>query len=304
MTIFTDNFTKNDYLNLQFYIHSLSLFLQSSFGIKDRVKIYLSILSNVNDLGKNILNRLNIYISDTDYFTVNNIKQNSNQDVMLDIIGNIFNLNRTLLVTLQDGTTTTRTLTNLEFLNYIKIQTLKLVFDGSNTNLLQLYLGTSCINYNLYVQYNMVSTGSEFKYNLDILKNKDTYSSTNSIQNLGVYYLWTDSIVAADGNNLDSLEAKIFVNNQNSTDFPITTDSTIGQLFLNGQITIESIGVTYEKQVNLSSRFALFTDVDGNTGGVSHSDATAGRFYNIIYQDPSITYHSIFADEGDVENEV
>ena len=128
---------KERLLSKDFYLENLSMFMKDSYGIKERLYGYISILNNINDIADGLVSRFDLYnlTSEIDYFTRNNIDPDDMEDAILDMLADIFGIERTLEVTYPgDGGTVTEiiTLNNRDLYIYILVSISKLNYQGTN----------------------------------------------------------------------------------------------------------------------------------------------------------------------------
>lgn len=208
-------------LTKQFYLDSLSLFMKNSYGIEDRVDVYYSILKNLNDdIALGIFKRFDIFATLSDpgvsYFTENNIDEDSTEDYFLDMIANIYGLQRTFMISYEDSdhilsgvtnVTEKITLTNKQLLCLIQVNIVKDNFDGTNTTLLNLYTDTN-------------------------------NSVKNRVSRLGIKYTWSDS----------RLLSNVYFTNYTSYIRDQDINNNIIKMYLAGLLTIESLGIVYNRR--------------------------------------------------------
>ena len=224
------NLMYDRYLTHEYYHSRMSLFMRNSYGMIDRCDNYVDLLNNVHDVGIDLTNRLNIFLNE-DYFTINNVDENSTKDTTLDIIASMFSLKRTFKLKYidSDGILNEKivnkeyneeiTLTNRDLLAYIQITIIKNNFQGTNEELLYLY-------------------------------NKNT--THYLVQNLGLIYTWCNSMSGSS----EPLTCLIYFKNVN--DYLINRPNIV-KMFYGGLLTIESLGITYKKSC-ITNVFAIQFD--------------------------------------------
>lgn len=250
----------NDKLLTPEYYHSrMSLFMRNSYGMIDRCNTYVGILKNLYETGSNLLNRFNVFLNE-DYFTINNVDENSTEDEMLDVIASIFCINRKIKIKYVDADgilndkvvdkeyTEEIVLTNRDLLAYIQVIIIKNNFQGTNEELQYLYNGT-----------------------------KTHYL----VQNLGLIYTWCNSTMGST----QPLECLIYFKNVNDY---LTTRPNIVKMFYAGLLTIESLGITYNKSC-ITNIFAGQFDnqflPEGKTGWVNGYYHNGGFYNDSTYVD-------------------
>lgn len=228
----------------EFYINSMSLFLQNSYGMIDRCKTDVGYLQNVLNVGSQFINYLDIlyYKSSTDnYLTKNEIEPNTTTDFYLDMIAQIVGVSRELVlpnVTYDSGAKiwviTTGcipvVLTNKALITYIVATIFKNIFDGRNITLRQIYSGNSIFLANKNVEPKYVIPSFLTELNIK-------YQTVTDIP---------DPLAPAERVNASGLSAQIYsLRTYTNNDI----DKQLAQLFLNGSLTIESLGVYYTRNI-------------------------------------------------------
>ena len=116
------------FLTKQYYLDHMSMFFKNSYGIIDREEILRSILLNVNNVGKEIINTFDIF--NEKYFEITGLDPNSTVGEPLDFIASMYGITRSLKVNYSyydsdAGTFVNRTdvivLTNFELVFYLKV---------------------------------------------------------------------------------------------------------------------------------------------------------------------------------------
>lgn len=244
---------KERLLTSKFYLDNLSLFMKNSYGIKDRLDTYLSILNNINNISDDIISRFDIYniIFTDNYFIRNNINETGTDDEWLDLIGSIFNIKRTMKITYvgadvhETGTATpennwaeddypygqlnrtytqTITLTNYEMFMYIKFMIIKLNYRGINQDILNAYSGNTNDRYNLAY--------------------------------FNIHYYW-----------IDSLNCNVYLDQAQEIPQNNYSNNLI-KLFLGDKFIIESLGIQYHKRL-IMDNLAQFVDPEQTLEGQS-----------------------------------
>lgn len=255
-----------------FYIQSLSLYLQGQEDIKLRLLTYFNILKNVKTNVDNLFKILNIW--DENYFKNTGIDMSSTTCVWLDEIGAIFGCNRQ--VELIDYNTTTEgdppekklfTLTNENLLYYILATISKMAFDGRNETLLYFYSGSKLLNYNKYPS----------GYDLKLM---DNYIQNTVITKLGIVYVTLT----------EPLTCKLYF-----TNFLTVGDSVTRKLFLNGLLTIESMGIVYSRELKAEAN-VFYGKIQGNENA-----SPAPFLYNFITDSSEAHTETFSYDEDSVD---
>lgn len=252
-----DTLINSQLLDEKFYLQSMSLFLKNSYGMEDRCKMYVNILNNIVDTSEELFKRLNIFYYDIsskkDYCDLNGIDKNSTSDRYLDLIAGIFNINREFEIRYTDPAKSVETiervkLDNYELMLYIQAIATKFIFDGSYEQLHYFYNGTSLLNYDLYYE------DSEARC---ILTNNTT--KFLPITNLGIKYM-TVSGAPLTCNIYYTGSPEIY-----------NTHENIKKLFYGGYLTIESLGIVYNRLIGIELFKGKFYEKD-NPANI--------RFYN------------------------
>ena len=251
----SDNFINPKLLDINFYLHSMSMYLRNSYGMEERCKLYYDILTNVIDTADTMFDRMNIFYYENEndnYFTKNYISagyvsaddyKTGTSDSVLDGIGAIFGLKRQVRVkyspSVGDSVDEIITLNNFEFLIYIQASIAKNNYDGTNKSLRQYYRGTSLFGYDRY---------SEKVYD----QNQEFISAyLNHIRKKSFLTELKIAYIAGE----DPLTVKIFLGYEKANE-----EKNIKHLFLSGLLTIESLGITYEKIIGNEFEYASWVD--------------------------------------------
>lgn len=228
-----------DLLTNKYYLNYLSLFMKNSLGIKERCTMYVDILNNLNDTAIKLLNKFDVfglYNPAKNYFVLNKpddyetVKdyRNGFEDKILDLIASFYNIKRTFNLKYVDSYgffgdintsyNETVTLSNYELLIYIQFTISKNNFNGTNLDLLELYNGSN---------------------------------ETNEVKNLGIKYVW--------GDTLPPLTCLIFSENILNL---YNTNPNLVKMYIAGKLTIESLGIQYIKYPTASIFLAEFDSED------------------------------------------
>lgn len=213
-----------------FYLKSMSLFLKGSFGMIDRMEMYLSVLQNVLETGDElILKHLDIWRTDDNgnpnYFDEDGPDVDGTSDFYLDLITSIYGLRReVLLVEYGDDPAEYKTLTNYELLLYIQATAMKNRFDGTNKSLRKAYTGSEVLQFSKYYQV-ADKTILDPNYKNSYLAGLDIVYCTQA----------------------DSLMAKIILQPKASTELYHYgyTGGNVIRMFKSHLLTVESLGITY-----------------------------------------------------------
>lgn len=245
-------------LTPEYYHSRMSLFMRNSYGMIDRCDTYVKILQNLNQVGVDLLNRFNVFLNE-DYFAINNINEDDIDDTTLDIIASIFCLNRKMKITYvdKDGILNNKiknkkyteeiTLSNRDLLAYIQLTIVKNNFQGTNEEL-----------YNLY-------------------NNQD---NNFLVHNLGIIYTWCNSMEGSS----NPLECLVYFKNAKEY---LQNRPNIVKMFYAGLLTVESLGIVYNKSCITNIFAARFDNQflpEGITGWIN------GYLYNdAFYSDSTHT---------------
>lgn len=214
-----------------FYLKSMSLFLKGSFGMIDRMKMYLSVLQNVLETGDElILKHLDIWRTNEkgkpNYFDEDGPDTDGTTDFYLDLIASIYGLRREVFLVADGGVPAGyETLTNYELLLYIQATAMKNRFDGTNKSLRKAYTGSEIYQFSRYT-----SLSPDEKEILDP-NYKNSYLAGLDI----VYCTQT------------RLEATVVLQPKASTE-PYHygyTGGNVVRMFKSHLLTVESLGITY-----------------------------------------------------------
>lgn len=221
-----------------FYEHSLSIFMKDSPGILSRCNMYVEILKNILNCGENIFKILDIFYYKKDssgilktYFTENNINPEEFSDKWLDQIAFILGISRKFTVPRYYSENAIIEapficeLTNKELLIYIEATIAKYNFDGTCQSLRKIYKGTSIYNLNIYSQKTFPAEIANYLSNMT----QDSFLTKLNI-------VYKSGIQSATG--IEPASCTISMSSENSTD-------NLKTLYVNGLLTIESMGITY-----------------------------------------------------------
>lgn len=227
------SFIREQQLGKKFYRDSMSLFIKGSPGIRDRIDMWVDVLNNVNTCGEDIFKYLDIfYYESLDKNYLSFVKQHGNEPcAWLDIVGAIYGLRRQVMLIefIKNGKTVETpqlaqvTLTDKEFLIYIEATLRRFLFDGTRLGLMNVYEGTEIINTS--------ALRTKFADDPDVTAYLNNVTHKSLLSELGIVY--------ADG--ASPAECNIcMINTAGASD-------NLVNMFLNGLLTIESMGITYTK---------------------------------------------------------
>lgn len=199
---------KEDLLDFKYYLDRLSKFMQESYGINEQVKIFWSLLKQVNDC-------YDEFFKEVDFYHHNFESGNG----LLDKIGNIFGCQRCFTIPVFDSNEAVASyikvdLTDEEYLLYIKTQVIKQNFTGDRKTLQELY--STYINGR--IQQGLID--------------------------LRFLYITIDDEV-------NGATCNIYWDIDNPSD-------NLKNLFLNGYLTIESMGIRYRRIVLNFNQLAYY----------------------------------------------
>lgn len=262
-----------------FYRKSLSIFMKHTLNIQIRCDMWTAILRNVLSCADSIFDLLNIFYYEdakNNYLYNNGYNLYGTNKNFLDEIAAIYGISRQVVLTENykyDGkgniiinknpATVQITLTNRELLILIEATIRKYNFNGTRQGIREIYQGTSLFNWN---NYQSDSYSEEIKNYIKNIKNTSFLTSLN--------------IIYAD-NYENPASCTIIIGALNN----ITAN--IMNLFTNGLLTIESVGIKYTYSDSNQFAWAIFTDQKG-------SQLT--KFYS-----QTATPYYIFADNASPE---
>ena len=190
-------------------------------------KVAVTSIAGIGGQSYGVRPMFQVDLSKIDWTFSNNTSSNEN---FLDTVAKIYGISRQLIVkeyykdgTLVDNPSSIQiTLTNRELLIYIEATIRKYIFDGTREALREAYYGTSLLNLSSYQQQN---------YPEEIRNYLQYIVKPSFLTELGIVYMDGDTSgsckIALDGNE------------------SVLTEN-IRNLFLNGYLTIESVGIEYE----------------------------------------------------------
>lgn len=206
-----------------YYLDKLSMILKNSLGVVERINTLSNLLIKLDNVYEELLMSRDIF---NDNYT-DNITQDTNTNKYLDMIGNIFGLSRNF--TINAGSINKPTSYNDIETNYFKYVNL-------NDYEFLVYIKLQII------KQNFTGTREELAtlYNLD--------SNQKSISPLNFIY------ITQEGNSHG--EVKIYWQDTEgySTDFMY--------MFLNGYLSIESMGIIYDRVIGNVKSIAVFRDIN------------------------------------------
>lgn len=264
---------RNELQRYDFYRNSLSLFMKHTPNIQNRIDMWTAILKNITSCAESIIDLLNIfyYKSDSDNYLIRlGYSLNGTAKNFLDEIALIYGISRQVVLTenydknkqsipLADRQIKQITLTNQELLILIEATIRKYNFNGTRQGIREIYQGTPLFQ---WIKYQTDYPDEIQKY-IQYIKTPSFLASLNII-----YY--------------DSGSAKCTIAIDSSME---SATANIMNLFTNGLLTIESVGIEYEYIDSKQFAWAKFSD-----------DKTKTRFYQ-----PGVTPYYIFADNAPME---
>lgn len=260
---------RNELQQYDFYRKSLSLFMKHTPSLNIRCDMWTAILRNVLSCADGIFDLLNIfyYNSKTDnYLTSIGYDLNGTAKNFLDEIALIYGISRQVVLTenydkdkhsipVADRQIKQITLTNQELLILIEATIRKYNFNGTRQGIREIYQGTPLFQ---WIKY---QTG----YPEEIQKYIQYIKTSSFLTTLNIIYY-------------DSGSAKCTIAIDSSD---TTATANIMNLFTNGLLTIESVGIEYEYVDSKQFEFAKFD---------------TATFYQ-----PGVTPYYIFADNAPSE---
>lgn len=199
----------------EFYVNAMSLALKNGLGIKERVKIYTDLLSCINTNGNRIFEYLDItyYEGPTDnYFTRTGTDPDGTEHFWLELVASIYGISRYILY---EGES--RTLNNYELLLYLSAVIARASYDGTRRSLRAIYTGSPVYMYDKYIGPAPYIAA--------------TYKKS-ALNELGIFYCQhRDNPLCCD------------------IVLPVSDDisENIVALFKLGYLTVESMGITYNR---------------------------------------------------------
>ena len=202
-------------------------------------KVAVTSIAGIGGQSYGVRPMFQVDLSKIDWTFTNNTASNEN---FLDTVAKIYGISRQLIVkeyykdgTLVDNPSSIQiTLTNRELLIYIEATIRKYIFDGTREALREAYYGTSLLNLSSYQQQT---------YPEEIRNYLQYIVKPSFLTELGIVYMDGDTPgsckIALDGNE------------------SVLTEN-IRNLFLNGYLTIESVGIEYEYFVSATFKTGIF----------------------------------------------
>lgn len=260
-----------------FYRKSLSLFMKHTPSLNTRFDMWTAILRNVLYCSESILDLLNIfYYSDKDnYLTKTGYDLTGTAKNFLDEIALIYGISRQVVLTEnydknknpiseENRQIKQITLTNRELLILIEASIRKYNFNGTRQGIREIYQGTPLFQ---WIKYQGDNYPEEIQKYIQHIK-------TNSFL--------TELDIAYFDNG--PAKCQIAIDSTNAT-------ANIMNLFTNGLLTIESVGIEYTYIDSKQFEWARFYDDKYDA-----EDRRQGRFYN-----SGSTPYYIFADNAPPE---
>lgn len=204
--------------DFDFYKNSMSLFLKNSTGMVDKCEMFVEILNNVNNSANSVFDWIDVYNKDYPENANSNANLNSTNSFWLNLIGEFLGISRYFNEDL--------VLTDSEFLKYIQATIQKYIFDGTRESLREAYYGTKLLNWDAYNDKSYPQIIKDYISNI---------KRSTPLNDLGIQYI--QARINGKGKQIPGVCEIIY--NSNSMSANLKT------LFNNGNLTIESLGVTY-----------------------------------------------------------
>lgn len=256
-------FIRNELLQNDFYQKSMSLLLRGSPGIPERIEAWVSVLFNVNLVGRQLFSAIDVF--DLYWFPV----FGRCSGVWLDLIGEILGIKREVncKIWFVNGKLQTDAkygivnLTDDDFRYYIQAQIRKFNFDGTRSALREAYRNSSMLNFD--VLYDNIN-----KYYPEVRSYLKKMRESNPLADLQITY--------ADGDS--PAECKIYLNNNDISD-------NLKNLFVNGHLTIESVGIEYEYYIGSERVNGRFYEKSTYAGTEAKFFAQGAFPYAVFYSE-------------------
>ena len=224
-------FIRNELLTDDFYLKAASLFLKGSYGMKDRIRATVGLITNIETVGETAFKYLDIWHVDDngipDYFEYTGSDPGGTSHYWLELIGSLVGVQRQVAITAPSDngpselTTEIITLNNYEYLVYIQATIQKNHISGTREDLRKIYRGTSIDNASQY---------------LSVYENPSQYRINRSyIEGLGIIYQTRDTLACA---------VILVPSSQSGFGYGVCTDN-LEKLFAHGLLTVENLGIQY-----------------------------------------------------------
>lgn len=212
--------------DINYYLNKTSLFLQASYGLPEQYQMLCSVFKNLNDIFEQIINVNYILNTEDEYLPYIDGKNISKQ---LDYIGRIFGLNRNLSMKYPaDESILPVKEEDLSVIKNVTLSDLAFIVYIKCQILKQNFLGTREELGQLY--------NSEYDVPKNLISLKFLYiPNPLNVANVSIY--WTNF-------------SKVYQNNDLQLELRC--------LFLNGLLTIESLGINYDRILQDVSNLARF----------------------------------------------
>lgn len=204
--------------DFDFYKSSMSLFLKNSPGMSDRCEMFVEILNNINDSANSVFNWIDVYNKNYPENANSNANLDSTNSYWLNLIGEFLGISRYFNKNL--------VLTDSEFLKYIQATIQKYIFDGTRESLREAYYGTKLLNWDVYDNKDYPKIIKDYISNI---------KRSTPLNDLGIQYI--QARINDNGAQIPGVCEIIYNSNSMS--------NNLKTLFNNGNLTIESLGVTY-----------------------------------------------------------
>lgn len=268
---------RNELQQYDFYRKALSLFMKHTPSLQTRCDMWTTILRNVLSCANGIFDLLNIFYYEdatNNYLYNNGYNPYGTTKNFLDEIASIYGISRQVVLTEnydknkkpiseENRQIKQITLTNCELLILIEATIRKYNFNGTRQGIREIYQGTPLFQWDNYQSDN---------YPEEIQKYIKNVKKTSFLTSLNIIY--------AD-NYENPASCTIIINKSTNV------TANIMNLFTNGLLTIESVGIKYSYVDHDQFAWAIFNDEE---------DPQSTKFYS-----PSITPYYIFADNAPSE---
>lgn len=206
--------------DFDFYKNSMSLFLKNSHGMLDKCEMLVEILNNINDSANSVFNWIDVYNKNYPTNANSNANLDSTNSYWLNLIGEFLGISRYFNKDL--------VLTDSEFLKYIQATIQKYIFDGTRESLREVYYGTKLLNWDAYNDKSYPQIIKDYISNI---------KRSTPLNDLGIQYIQA----RINGNGAQVPGVCEIIYNTSS----VSMTNNLKTLFNNGNLTIESLGVTY-----------------------------------------------------------
>lgn len=231
------------YSDFSFYKNSMSLLLQGDYGVTSQIKVLHKVQENVLNCADNLLAQLNAFFDENNGAVYD--KTNASNK-WLDMIGSIYGLYRDVVMVeyykhnsstnkiekAENPSVASVELSDYDFATYIQARIANSNFNGTAENILQIYKGVDYCDEPSMLSFNYA------EYIRDAIAPKTRYAL---LENLGIVY------IGGGG----SATCKIALTMPNPS-------QNLLNLFTNGLLTIESMGIKYDYYLSVDFETATF----------------------------------------------